>query len=533
MTSLGAEETPPPPVPSKRQLNFTEQNSENMTVYPTIFWVEHGGNATSNCSDVVLKNSSDDVVPFGLRGCNATHVEMVAQINLTADSYNDDYWAWYGNTSETYLNSSWDEVRNNYFEDFEGYTIHTTPPGWYFYDPWANGDSDDTFRISTDKASGGSSKSAKMVDVNNDCQTTNRWRWAYNFTPYTDFWSYVHYEANWGAVASDYPFAGAMCDEYPNVYLYRTQVKSNNVYIQSLDIYSVVTAATPNVWYEITHYINETQEVGTNETATKCANRIGFPRNCSVATNFRDDGTRLELFYLEGRLNFGASPHYIDNFVARQDLSILGLTEPVVLLGDAQSSCTSNWTNPVNYTTCLNSTNYQFDVEWNDTQGCDVGNTTFNVTTYPAMTYSFTNATYTCNNDTQVNNTFRYDDDLTCGYYYLTSNSTDCVVAICGDLTCEGSFECQAGNPVCQLDYNETQTDCCTDCGTPDPFTECKNNTLRDKATERSLSEIGGGVGGLFTGMAGPIVVFIILLALGAAMGYLFSAISKQVGGKV
>jgi len=192
--------------------------------------------------------------------------------------------------------------------------------------------------------------------------------------------------------------------------------------------------------------------------------------------------------------------------------------------------CISNWTY-LDYNICFNSTNNETTIVWTDQEACDVGNTTFNVTTYPVLTYDFSHLTTDCFNITRVNNWYWYNDTSSCGYYYNTTNTTDCLVTTCGDASCSASYQCSVG--ACVLDFNETQTTCCDDCGTPDPFTECKGGVLRDKPTERTLSDIGEGTGNLFTGMATPLMVFILLMALGTGLGYIMNSLGQSVSAKV
>jgi len=194
-------------------------------------------------------------------------------------------------------------------------------------------------------------------------------------------------------------------------------------------------------------------------------------------------------------------------------------------------NCTSNWT-ATNYQYCLNSTNYKLDAVWVDNEVCDVdGNTTFNVTTYPTLDYVYSHLTKDCFNTTRVNNWFWFNDTSSCGYYYNTTNTTDCFVATCGDSNCSTSYQCSLGQ--CIFDYNETQTTCCNDCGVPDPFFTCTNNVLRERKTERSLSDIGSGLGNLFSGFGVPLMIFILLMALASALGYVFANFGQSVGSKV
>lgn len=52
-------------------------------------------------------------------------------------------------------------------------------------------------------------------------------------------------------------------------------------------------------------------------------------------------------------------------------------------------------------------------------------------------------------------------------------------------------------------------------------------------AIETTLTEIGNGIGDLFTGMGAPLAIFIILLALGTSVGFILSSIGRRVGGSV
>lgn len=46
----------------------------------------------------------------------------------------------------------------------------------------------------------------------------------------------------------------------------------------------------------------------------------------------------------------------------------------------------------------------------------------------------------------------------------------------------------------------------------------------------RTLAEIGSGTGSIFSSMGTPLLVFIILMSLGTAIGYLFEVISQNIG---
>jgi len=48
-----------------------------------------------------------------------------------------------------------------------------------------------------------------------------------------------------------------------------------------------------------------------------------------------------------------------------------------------------------------------------------------------------------------------------------------------------------------------------------------------------TLSDIGSGIGALFDGMGPSLAVFIILLAVGAGVGYILQGIATRVTGSV
>lgn len=52
-------------------------------------------------------------------------------------------------------------------------------------------------------------------------------------------------------------------------------------------------------------------------------------------------------------------------------------------------------------------------------------------------------------------------------------------------------------------------------------------------AITATLSEIGSGIGLLFSGLGAPLAIIIILLAVGAMIGYILNSISKRVGAKI
>ncbi len=105
----------------RKRLNFTEQSGNNLTNYPIIFWVNHEGHANSVCSDIRIASETSEIDAFGLRNCNSTHVELVIKVDISANSYNDTWYVYYGNnTPVNFVNSSWNDVRYNLFDDFEG-----------------------------------------------------------------------------------------------------------------------------------------------------------------------------------------------------------------------------------------------------------------------------------------------------------------------------------------------------------------------------------------------------------------------------
>jgi len=234
-------------------------------------------------------------------------------------------------------------------------------------------------------------------------------------------------------------------------------------------------------------------------------------------------------------------------------------------------NCTSNWTSS-NSTTCYNSTYYLTNITWTDSEICDESNYTFNISeyfpleynltyssndcfnsttnrttyvyndtlacnysvvnyTYSPLDYAFSNLVNDCLNITRVRHTYWYNDTSGCGYQAYSQNYTGCFVAVCGDTNCSTSYKCDVG--ACVFDYNETQTNCCNDCGVPDYFWECVNNVLRERKSERTLTEIGQGTGSIFSGIGTPLLVFIVLLALGGAVGYILMAVGKGTGAKV
>jgi hypothetical protein len=48
-----------------------------------------------------------------------------------------------------------------------------------------------------------------------------------------------------------------------------------------------------------------------------------------------------------------------------------------------------------------------------------------------------------------------------------------------------------------------------------------------------TLSDIGSGIGSLFTGMGAPLAIFVILLAVGTGIGFILASIGKRVGAKI
>lgn len=50
---------------------------------------------------------------------------------------------------------------------------------------------------------------------------------------------------------------------------------------------------------------------------------------------------------------------------------------------------------------------------------------------------------------------------------------------------------------------------------------------------EDTLTDIGAGLGSLFTEMGSPLAIFIILLAVGTGIGYILSSVGRRVGAKI
>jgi hypothetical protein len=105
----------------------------DFTNYPIIYTVNHEGNANADCSDIRVTDNCT-ALPFGLRNCNSTHVELVTQFNLT-ETVDNTFYIYYGNPSADFLNTTWNDVEWNVWDTFDDASIDYTKWGLYSNKP--------------------------------------------------------------------------------------------------------------------------------------------------------------------------------------------------------------------------------------------------------------------------------------------------------------------------------------------------------------------------------------------------------------
>lgn len=171
------------------------------------------------------------------------------------------------------------------------------------------------------------------------------------------------------------------------------------------------------------------------------------------------------------------SPNQIENLFLYDQL-----TEP----------CVPNFTLNSSVEQCHNSTNTATNDTYYDLNMCDVGNLTYSIISgYNTLGYTLISQSDQCNGDTILRTSYSYNDSSSCGY--TINNYTD--------------TGCGAGNSC----YND----------------ECRG------AIVGTLDDVGAGLGSLFSEMGEPLMILMVLLSLGVAVGYIFSSVGRRVGAKV
>lgn len=102
-------------------VTITETAGKDLGYYPYVFWTGHSGHADydNGCIDVLIYSNEGQVILFGIRGCNSTHVEVVTKWNVSASSTSTQTIYYGNNTFVDFQNSSWNDVRYNYYYDFD------------------------------------------------------------------------------------------------------------------------------------------------------------------------------------------------------------------------------------------------------------------------------------------------------------------------------------------------------------------------------------------------------------------------------
>jgi len=102
----------------RKQVTINENENIYIWNHPVIITFSHDGKANSDCSDIrVVLNDTE--IPFGLRNCNSTHVEIAVKLNMTPLSTINTLYVYYGNsTPVSFANTSWEFVANDFYDDF-------------------------------------------------------------------------------------------------------------------------------------------------------------------------------------------------------------------------------------------------------------------------------------------------------------------------------------------------------------------------------------------------------------------------------
>lgn len=105
----------------KKRLNVTENSANDLVDYPVVY---ENFDCEGHCNDsgkdirVVYDDGTTESLAFGLQKINSSSYNITFKLSVGASSTNSSIYVYYGNPSATAVNSSWNTVRYNWFDDF-------------------------------------------------------------------------------------------------------------------------------------------------------------------------------------------------------------------------------------------------------------------------------------------------------------------------------------------------------------------------------------------------------------------------------
>jgi hypothetical protein len=496
-------------------VNVTENFGESFTNYPINYLLYHGGNASSNCSDVRAIVDSQEI-PFGVRNCNSTHFEIVVQLNLTASS-DTEHSIYYGNPSASHTNSSWDDVYWNFYDYFDDSIVDTNR-----WEKWS----------SNLPACNLTEQNGYIESKNLD---NNQWCGATLLFPEFELRN-VYIESNAslrsGGVSSNAQLQFGLRvnkngEGDGGVF---TVIRHEDYNKNRIEMYG--TNMTGTWYYPYDPALDDWNvwklwAVGNNRTYN-VYNQFGI----LSAYNSSTTGNTYE-----------EAPNY--TFMVRNDLDHAMILdyykikqyaepEPTLSFGSSEEVCIPDFNLTSNVTSCYNQTYLLITETWNDTNLCDPANTSYFVVYYTPLIYSLTQYSNLCYNSSNNQTTYVYNDTSSCGYSTINHTYPELTYEFsvltlnCSNITTIQNNYFYEDTSGCGYEYNDVNY---TNC--PDEFYECKNGECTNYPFNREMSGIGSGVGSLLTGIGTPLAVFLILLSASTAVGIILYHISKGVGEKV
>lgn len=108
----------------RKKVTITEESGNELTDYPLVFTFAHDGNARSNCDDIrVVQNGA--VLPYSKKECAGSSVTLAVKQDLPS-SNTTSFYVYYGNPDADSAAADWNEVRYNFYDDFEDGTLDWT-----------------------------------------------------------------------------------------------------------------------------------------------------------------------------------------------------------------------------------------------------------------------------------------------------------------------------------------------------------------------------------------------------------------------
>jgi hypothetical protein len=370
----------------RRQVNFIENSGNNLVDYPKSFWFYHGGKANSICSDIRLVNdTSNSIVPFGLRNCNSTHVELIAQWNVSASSTSTLY-VYYGNTTAVeFANSTWKDIQYNLWDDFSNSTISQSK--WNYYSGGA------TCYVNGTSFYGSSGS-------NNDCSLWSKKKFNTNFMNIS---VYLYTLGSWGQsvfISNTTPTNGTNGDAAitnafggtPN----NTAGNQISNYNTAFYAFYFVNGVNTNIYSGTPISKTETVQLINNGT------QLRYYEQATQRATWTKDSSLQGLNYLGIGQGFDGSSYnggsYIDDFYAYQCLSCSNLPEPTYSIGVEELPNQAPQITiflPAN-TTYFYSNNFQFNFK-----ATDDSSATFQLKAFLDGSSVYDNSSY--QNNTQIN----------------------------------------------------------------------------------------------------------------------------------